>query len=84
MKILISYESKIQEIRVEEYTSITVLKKILEKLLNVKKEYQILSNKNSDFIYENTIAENNFGEGDTLYVMNTEKKSKIHLCGFIF
>jgi hypothetical protein len=75
MKIFINYNNKLIEIdNIEENNSIEKLKKEIEERIKIKKEYQIIKNKEDDFLYEKTIKENNIKDEEILYLINLNEE----------
>jgi hypothetical protein len=90
MKIFISYSNQLLELETKENQTIQELKKEIEKKIDIKKEYQILKKNTGDFIYENTIKDNEIKEEETIQLINLEnddffekKELKELLCGNI-
>jgi hypothetical protein len=84
IKIFISYDNKLNELDIEEEKSIEELKKVIEEKIKIKKEYQILKKLDDNFVYEETLKENNIKNEETLILINTEEKEEneeIKLCG---
>jgi hypothetical protein len=91
INIYISYSEIITEIKINENTLISDLKKQIEKIIDLKKEFFLLQLKEERrFIYKGSIKENNINNEETIYIkiidsyQNINENKEELLCGIIF